>query len=157
MEKTELAKQFSLRLKEAMLAANLSSTRSTSGVCIHKLAEMTGYSLQICRRYLSGQAMPEAPKLMELAIHLGVTPGWLLFGDNPQQGSGLDDNIVISKNILSYIFSNAANLYQKSPKSDEVSSFLVKLIEDVSQIATRNEDESKKIIDLTFGSAKYFS
>src|SRR5580692_1281071 len=81
MEKVDLTKQFSYRLRDAMIAAGFNSQRSTSGVCIHKLAEITGYSVQICRKYLRGEAIPEPLKLAEIAAKLHVSPGWLLFGD----------------------------------------------------------------------------
>lgn len=157
IEKAELTKQFSERLRDAMLAARLSSTRSTSGVCIHKLAEITGYSVQICRRYLSGNALPEPAKLMEIAETLQVSPGWLLFGDNFNHTSVLADNIIISKNLLHYIFSYAADLYASSQNGDDVSDFLLELIKDISDINTSNEAQSKKIIDLALSSIKHFN
>ena len=157
MEKANLAKQFSGRLRDAMLAARLSSTRSTSGVCIHKLAEITGYSMQICRRYLSGNAIPEPGKLMEIAEKLEVSPGWLLFGDNYCNSSVLADNVIISKNLLEYIFTYAAGLYDDSPNGDDVSEFLLELIKDISQINTGSEEQSKKIIDLALSSIRHFN
>ena len=157
MEKMDLTKQFSCRLRDAMLRANLSSTRSTSGVCIHKLAEITGYSVQICRRYLRGEAIPEPGKLVEIAEKLHVSPGWLLFGDNRNHNPVLTDNIMISKNLLHYIFSHAAVLYNESVHGDDVSDFLLELISDVSQINTSNEEQSKKIIDLALSSIKHFN
>ena len=82
MEKVNLTKQFAYRLnRDAMINAGFNSQRSTSGVCIHKLAEITGYSLQICRKYLRGEAIPEPIKLVEIAAKTDVSPGSLLFGD----------------------------------------------------------------------------
>jgi transcriptional regulator with XRE-family HTH domain len=152
MKKIDLTKQFAYRLRDAMLAANLSSQRSTSGVCIHKLAEITGYSLQICRRYLRGEALPEPIKLVEIAEKLGVSPGWLLFGESPVDAA---NHIVINKNLLRYIFTHAADLYNTSPHGDEVSDFLLALINDASQI-NASEEQSKKIIDLAMSSIKHF-
>lgn len=82
MEKVNLAKQFADRLRDAMIAAGFNSQRSTSGVCIHKLSEITGYSVQICRKYLRGEAIPDPVKLREIAVKIHVSPGWLLFGDS---------------------------------------------------------------------------
>src|SRR3546814_19330151 len=82
MKKVDLTKQFAYRLRDAMIAAGFNSQRSTSGVCIHKLAEITGYSVQICRKYLRGEAIPEPVKLVEIAAKLQVSAGWLLFGDS---------------------------------------------------------------------------
>jgi len=157
MEKIDLTKDFACRLREAMLRANLSSSRSTSGVCIHKLAEITGYSVQICRRYLRGEALPEPTKLVEIAEKLHVSPGWLLFGDSHNHNPVLTDYIVISKNLLHYIFSHAAALYNESPCGDDVSDFLLELIADVSQITTNSEEQAKKIIDLALSSVKHFN
>ncbi len=81
MEKVDLTQQFAYRLRDAMIAAGFNSQRSTSGVSIHKLAEITGYSVQICRKYLRGEAIPEPLKLVEIAERLNVSAGWLLFGD----------------------------------------------------------------------------
>lgn len=156
MEKVDLTKQFALRLKDAMLARGLNSQRSTSGVCIHKLAEMTGYSLQICRKYLRGEAIPEPVKLMEIAETLGVAPGWLLFGDSHEDKKTPPESIIISKNLLHYIFISATCLYNTVGLKEELPDFLLALISDVSQI-NANEEQSKKIIDLALSSIKHFS
>lgn len=156
MEKVDLTKQFSYRLRDAMIAAGFQSQRSISGVCIHKLAEITGYSVQICRKYLRGEAIPEPVKLVEIAMKLNVSPGWLLFGEGHDDQSLMSDKITISKNLLHYIFTRAANLYNASRLEEEVPDFLLELINDISQINT-NEEQSKKIIDLALSSVKHFS
>lgn len=156
MEKVDLTKQFAYRLRDAMIAAGFNSQRSTSGVCIHKLSEITGYSLQICRKYLRGEAIPEPVKLAEIATKLQVSPGWLLFGE-AHNDPGLSQNkISISKSLLHYIFTKAANLYNGSLKENEIPDFLMELIHDVSMI-NANEEQSKKIIDLALASVKHFS
>lgn len=156
MEKTNLAKQFADRLRDAMVAAGYNSQRSTSGVCIHKLSEITGYSLQICRKYLRGEAIPEPVKLVDIATKLQVSPGWLLFGDSLHEQDVSQDKISISKNLLHYIFAKASCLYSGSLSEPEISNFLLELITDVSQIKA-SEEQSKKIIDLALASAKHFS
>lgn len=156
MEKVNLTKQFSYRLRDAMIAAGFNSQRSTSGVCIHKLAEITDYSLQICRKYLRGEAIPEAVKLMEIAEKLHVSPGWLLFGEAHNDMKLGPDKLVITKNLLSYIFMKATCLYNANIQESEISDFLLDLINDVSLI-NANEEQSKKIIDLALASAKHFS
>lgn len=156
MEKVNLTQQFAYRLRDAMLAAGFNSQRSTSGVCIHKLAEITGYSVQICRKYLRGEAIPEPVKLVEIATKLKVSPGWLLFGDahNDQQLAKKD--ILISKNLLHYVLSQSTYLYNSQLTEHEVADFLLELINDLSLISA-NEEQSKKIIDLALSSAKHFS
>ncbi len=155
MEKVELIKQFACRLRDAMIAKGYHSTRSTSGVDIHKLVEMTGNSPQICRKYLSGQVIPEPAKLAELAAKLDVSPGWLLFGDSHSNGDNVENKITISKNLLHYIFAHANQLYTAQPSDHEIPDFLLDLTHDVCQIET-NDEQSKKIIDLALSSAKHF-
>ena len=155
MDKTDLTKHFAERLRTSMIASGFNSQRSTSGVSIHKLADITGYSLQICRKYLRGEAIPEPVKLIEIASTLQVSPGWLLFGDL-QDGSVLKKNISINKEVLHYTLVQATCLYRQSTLSDDVPSFLMDLLSDISQI-NANEEQAKKIIDLAFSSAKHFS
>lgn len=156
MEKVDLTKQFAYRLRDAMIAAGYNSQRSTSGVCIHKLSEITGYSLQICRKYLRGEAIPEPVKLVEIATKLQVSPGWLLFGDSHNDQQHSKDSVLISKNLLRYIFTQSSKLYNTDNLEDDVPGFLLDLINDLSQI-NANEEQSKKIIDLAISSIKHFS
>ncbi len=156
MEKIDLTKQFAYRLRDAMINAGYNSHRSTSGVSIHKLAEITGHSVQICRKYLRGETIPEPLKLIDIATHLNVSPGWLLFGDAYNDEPKDADKIIISKNLLSYIFTKATSLYNAPHKEQEVPSFLMELIHDVSLI-NANEEQSKKIIDLAISSVKHFN
>ncbi len=155
MEKVDLTKQFAYRLRDAMIAAGFNSGRSTSGVSIHKLAEITGYSLQICRKYMRGEAIPEPVKLMEIAARLQVAPGWLLFGDAHNDALLGQNKITISKNLLRYIFTKASCLYNSQIMEQEVPDFLLDLINDVSLI-NATEEQSKKIIDLAFSSLTHF-
>lgn len=156
MEKVNLTKQFAYRLRDAMIAAGFNSQRSTSGVCIHKLAEITGYSLQICRKYLRGEALPEPIKLIDIAAKLHVSPGWLLFGDAHNDNNTSETNVLVSKNLLHYIFMKAACLYNGNLQEQEVPDFLMDLINDISLI-NASEEQSKKIIDLALSSVKHFS
>ncbi len=155
MKKIDLIKQFASRLRDAMINKGYHSTRSTSGVDIHKLVEMTGNSPQICRKYLSGHVIPEPGKLADLAGQLDVSPGWLLFGDSHSNGDVVDNKITISKDLLHYIFTHAVQLYTTQPSDDEIPDFLLDLTHDVCQIEA-SEEQSKKIIDLALLSAKHF-
>lgn len=155
MEKIDLIKQFAQRLRSSMIAKGYHSTRSTSGVDIHKLAELTGCSPQICRKYLHGLVIPEPAKLTELALKLDVSPGWLLFGDSHSTETVEENKITISKDLLHYIFSHANQLYNANQSGDDVPDFLLELTHDVCQIEA-NDEQSKKIIDLALSSAKHF-
>lgn len=156
MEKVNLTKQFAFRLRDAMINAGFNSQRSTSGVCIHKLAEISGYSVQICRKYLRGEALPEPSKLAEIAQKLNVSPGWLLFGDSHNDSPQSPDKITISKILLHYIFTQSTALYNAPGLGDELPNFLLGLVNDLSQI-NASEEQSKKIVDLALSSIKHFS
>ncbi|KTC92542.1 helix-turn-helix transcriptional regulator [Fluoribacter dumoffii] len=156
MEKVNLAKQFAERLRDAMLAAGFDSQRSTSGVCIHKLSEITGYSVQICRKYLRGEAIPEPAKLMEIAVKLQVSPGWLLFGGSHYTQDVARGKISVSKNLLHYLFTKTPDLYNSTHLKQELPDFLMELINDVTLI-NADDEQSKKIVDLALASVKHFS
>lgn len=115
LEKSDLNQKFATRLRDALLAKGYHSSRSPSGVHVQKFADLTGHSLQICRKYLRGQAIPESPKLMEIAAHLEVSPGWLLFGDCHGQSHGQANKITINKELLHYIFVHVSALHQPQP------------------------------------------
>ena len=155
MEKTNLNQQFAERLRDSMIAAGYHSQRSTSGVDIHRLAEITGYSAQICRKYLRAEAIPEPIKLMELAQKLNVSAGWLLFGDSSPSAQLSTKNIVISKQMLHYIFLHGGELYLMNSAHEDISDFLVDLTRDISQIDA-DELQLKKIVDLALSSTRLF-
>lgn len=154
MEKIDLTKQFAARLRDTLITEGYHSQRSTSGVNIYKLAEITGYSPQICRKYLRGEAIPEPVKLVEIASKLNVSPGWLLFGE-AHFDKNISNKITISNNLLHYIFTHGCELYNAQNPGDEIPDFLLDLARDVSQI-NANEEQSKKIIDIALASAKHF-
>ena len=151
MEKIDLMKQFSQRLQEAMITNGYQSSRSISGVDVHQLAEITGYSQQICRKYLHGQAIPDPIKLAAIASHLKISPGWLLFGDSHSNQVSQEHKITISKNLLHYIFTHANALYQAEYSRQDLPNFLIDLAYEISHIDV-NDDQSKKIIDLALSS-----
>lgn len=156
MEKVEFNQHFACRLRDTMIAAGFSSKRSPSGVSIPKLVEITGYSPQICRKYLRGQAIPEPSKLMAIASTLDVSPGWLLFGSRQENTQTADDHLTLNKYLLHYIFKRAEALYHVERLSQDIPDFLLALTCDISQI-NADEEQSKKIIDLAMSSAKHFS
>lgn len=155
MNRVCLNQQFATRLRSAMIAAGLQSSRSNFGVDIQKLAEITGHSTQICRKYLRGVTLPEPIKLMDISMKLNVSPGWLLFGDNSTQSNFAQQNITISINLLRYVFIQANELFKTECTDDNTPDFLTNITRDVSQI-NANEEQSKKIIDLALASARRF-
>lgn len=148
IKKNELNQQFAVRLRDALLAKGYCSTRSPSGVHIQKFADLIGHSLQICRKYLRGQVVPESQKLVEIATQLSVSPGWLLFGDCHGQRHAEPNKITINKDILHYIYIQVSSLYPAQTEYAELGSqFFMTLAQDISHISDDIE-QSKKIIDL---------
>jgi hypothetical protein len=155
MDKSNFTAKFALRLRDAMLTGGYISFRSTSGVNIHKLVEMTGHSPQICRKYLSGHAIPEPLKLADLAHKLNVDPGWLLFGDKRLPCSEVPGQVTLSQTLLHYLVTQGLLLYQTGFEGSEIADFLIELARDLSQIAG-TEEQSKQIIDLAISSIRQF-
>ncbi|MCX7118243.1 MAG: helix-turn-helix domain-containing protein [Legionellales bacterium] len=155
MEKVDLLRQFAQRLRETMIAAGFNSHRSPSGVNIKKLSEISGHSLQICRKYLRGQTIPEPLKLTEIARMLHVSPGWLLFGDSHHDASAETNQLSISKSLLHYLLSQASPLYHSTHSGESITDFLVELTQNVSQMNAK-EEQSKQIIDLALSSIRHF-
>lgn len=153
MDRNVLIQQFADRLRDTLIAKGYGSTRSASGVDLQRLADITGHSVQICRKYLHGQVIPEPTKLSELAQKLEVSPGWLLFGEVHSQFPMEENKVTISKPLLHYIFAHANELY--NTRNTGVPDFLLDLTEDISQI-NANEEQSKKIVDLALSSVRHF-
>ncbi|MCX7116265.1 MAG: helix-turn-helix domain-containing protein [Gammaproteobacteria bacterium] len=139
MSENQVITGFPERLREAMLTAGLHSNRSKSGVCIQDLTKITGYSRQICRKYLEGKTIPEPRALLKLAQALQVNAGWLLFGDGPKQSSPHD--IIISKTLLHYVLTSS--MQTTHPDA------LINLIHEISQLPG-DEAHLKRIVDLAF-------
>lgn len=91
---------FSHQLIVAMQRAGFHSSRSPSGICIKKLAEITNTSPQICRRYIRGEALPDYDKILKIAEALNVAPGELLFGELNNRCFKRHDFITIHKDIM---------------------------------------------------------
>lgn len=155
MDKLDLTQQFSFRLRDAMEAAGWYSLRSTKGVDVQKLADITGHSVQICRKYLRGEAIPEPLKLMQIANSLKVAPGWLLFGDANNDANLEPSDIKISKKSLEYVLTKANVLYNAPNFCNEAPSFIMDLLHDIS-LMDNDAEQLKRIIDLAFSSVERF-
>ena len=144
-DRHQINQEFAKRLYLALVNKGFCSQRSTAGVDIKKLAEITGYSLQICRKYLRGQAFPEPSKLMEIASKLDVSAGWLLFGDLSENTAD-KQNIIISKSLLNYLFLKSLSIKKTAPL-ETISNLLCQLAHEFSGVEI-NEEKAKNIIDL---------
>ena len=140
---------FANRLIQTLKDKGHSASRSPSGICIKTLAQFTGASEQICRRYIRGDALPDYEKVKQLSAHLQVNPGWLLFGDDPHTRK-LNNNR--DETLLHYILKKSHSLYPSSQSNnDEYADFVLELIKEVRSIDT-SENNLLKIIELAIGS-----
>ncbi|MGQ3891265.1 helix-turn-helix domain-containing protein [Legionella sp. CNM-4043-24] len=143
-------KEFSTRLIDAMKSKGYVATRSSSGICVEMLSQFAGASEQICRRYVRGDALPDYEKIKNIAKYLGVSPGWLLFGE--------DCTPVIEKiddDLLHYILKMSHQIYQEEVgDTNDYADFVLGLIRQVREIDTSKEN-LHKIIKLAIGSISF--
>ena len=140
---------FAKRLINTLKDRGHTASRSPNGICIKTLAEFTGASEQICRRYIRGIALPDYEKVKQLAQHLQVNPGWLLFGEEGHSAPKRND---VDETLLHYILKQSHHLYPVSQGSnDDYADFVLGLIKEVRFIDT-SENNLLKIIDLAIGS-----
>lgn len=153
--KSDMDKSFANRLIETMKANGHTASRSPNGICMRTLAEFSGASEQICRRYIRGDALPDIAKVKKIATSLNTTPGWLLFGDAPPFQTA-SSSITIDKDILHYILDKSHCLYRnETGNTDDFADFVIELIRDVRSIDTTKEN-LEKIIDLAVSSIASF-
>lgn len=146
-------KSFSNRLIEAMILNGHVASRSPSGICMKTLSKFSEASEQICRRYVRGDALPDHEKIISLAKHLEVSPGWLLFGE---EGINTSGNIEPEENVLHYILKHSHCLYPVSEGGNgDYADFVLELFREVRSINT-SENNLLKIIDIAIGSISLF-
>lgn len=144
---------FANRLIQTLKEKGHTASRSPSGICIKTLAEFVGASEQICRRYIRGDALPDYEKIKQLANHLQVNPGWLLFGE---EGKIAPQNNQIDETLIHYILKQSHHLYPHSQDgNNDYADFVLGLIREVREIDT-SENNLLKIIDLAIGSISSF-
>lgn len=150
-------KNFSERLARLLKEGGMSSLRSRAGVQISQLAKVSGCSPQMARRYVLGDALPEIDVTVKIAQWLKVSPGWLLFGEESTAPVHIEDqNILhIEKKVLEYIILQCAPLFLMSQNMEELLTFIIELIEDVTHIEAPQKDIFK-IIDISTRAAQSF-
>lgn len=147
---------FAHRLISAMKRAGYTKPRAAHGISIQVLANLMTVSEQICRRYLRGDALPDYEKVINIAAILNVSPGWLLFGDQPNMPTTENNTLHINEELLHYILEKSFALYLLAgDNSNDFSNFVLALLKDVSAIDA-NHDTLKKIIDLAVSSIYSF-
>lgn len=144
-------KDFSLRLIKAMKDKGHIASRSPNGICMSTLSRFAGASEQICRRYIRGDALPDYDKVINIAEHLQISPGWLLFGERDQIARARQQNL-IDQQLLYYILKKSHHLYrEETGNTDDYADFVMELVRDVREIDTSSEN-IRKIIDLAISS-----
>ncbi len=73
--------KFSTRLKESLVAANLSTRAGDFVRAFNARADGAAVSVYAARKWLGGEAIPTHEKIVILAVWLGVNAAWLRFGD----------------------------------------------------------------------------
>ncbi|MBA2648050.1 MAG: transcriptional regulator [Legionella sp.] len=140
---------FANRLISTLKSCGYIASRSPNGICIKTLSQFTSASEQICRRYIRGDALPDYEKIKQVAAHLQVNPGWLLFGD---EGHPAPNKNPIDENLLHYILKQSHHLHRNSfSKNNDYADFVLGLLNEVRSIDTSREN-LLKIIDLAIGS-----
>jgi len=140
---------FAQRLITTLKNNGYTASRSPNGICIKTLSQFTGASEQICRRYIRGDALPDYEKVKQLAHHLLVNPGWLLFGE---EGHPIPIKNQLDESMLHYILKQSHHLYRYSPdNNDDYADFVLGLLKEVRSIDTTTEN-LLKIIDLAISS-----
>lgn len=143
-------KNFANRLINSMKAKGHIALRSSNGICIKTLAEFAGASEQICRRYIRGDALPDYEKVINIASHLHISAGWLLFGEQEQPESNKTN--FIDEELLHYILKKSHHLsLEETGNTDDYADFVLELVRDLREIDTSKEN-LQKIIDLAIGS-----
>lgn len=154
MDNNPFTNTFASRLRQSLIDNRQKSNRSTSGADVQLLAEITGHSTQICRKYLRGEATPKPTTLIKIAEKLAVKPGWLLFGEDHMASAWPTETITINKGVLHYIFTQANGLFIKNKPNQDIADFLLHLTTNICQINVEDQD-LKKIIDLAMLSTKH--
>jgi transcriptional regulator with XRE-family HTH domain len=134
------------------------STRSKAGVKINKLAEISGCSLQMARRYVLGEALPDIDITFKIAKWLKVSPGWLLYGEEGDVPNNIDQaNLIqIEPDLLEYILLKCAPIFLMTQDFNELISFIMDIINDATHIEA-DKKSILKVIDLSINSAIRFN
>lgn len=82
-----MAQTIADRIQKAARARGFTSERSKSHVDVQAMADATGSSYEMARRYAEGAAAPKPDAVHRIAAWLRVSPTWLLYGEGPMEGS----------------------------------------------------------------------
>ena len=157
MEREHFVREFARRLTSLMQQANLGSSKSKAGVKISGLAEISGCSNQMARRYVLGEALPDIDVTYRIAKWLNVSPGWLLVGEEGDIPNNLGQKnlIHIEHDLLEYILKKSVVLFDITKNTPELISYMMDIIDDATHIEA-DPKEILKIIDMSINSVMRF-
>ena|SRR3990167_8117324 len=142
-----------------MKQAGLDSSVSKAGVKTKKLAEISGCSEQMARRYVLGEALPNIDIIYKIAIWLKLSPGWLIFGEHsvPYAAEHDTNNCVsINVEVLQYLLTQSYKLVVITKDFNKITAFIMDTINNITRIKT-DQTTIMQIIDTYIQSAIKFS
>ena len=158
MERAHFVLNFARRLTQLMRNHGLNSEKSKAGVKINELTKISGCSHQMTRRYVLGEALPDIDVIFKIAKWLEVSPGWLLYGEESDIPNNINQKnlIQIEPKLLEYILLKSIPLSEITKNHQELTSFMMDIINDVTHIDADNK-AIIKIIDISINSATRFN
>lgn len=158
MDRNDLVIDFSNRLTQLMQHAGFGSLRSKTGVTVKCLAEVSGCSHQMARKYVLGGALPDVDVILKIAKWLKVSPGWLLFGEDSKIPNNIHRKYLvhIEPDLLEYILLNSLPLLSITRDKHELVCFIMDMIQDATHIEAEKTD-ILKLIDISIHSAMRFN
>ena len=158
LEREHFVQNFARRLIIVMQKAGFMSSRAKAGVTVSKLAEISGCSIQMARRYALGEALPDINTTYNIAKWLCVSPGWLLFGEEIEAPNNISQKslIKIEPGLLEYILIKSAVLFDITKDRKELARFVIDIINEVTHIEA-DKKAILKIIDISINSAIRFN
>ncbi|HAT1765772.1 TPA: helix-turn-helix transcriptional regulator [Legionella pneumophila] len=157
LEREHFVRGFARRLTALMQQADMGSSKSKAGVQINKLAEISGCSHQMARRYALGEALPDVDATYKIAKWLKVSPGWLLYGEEGDipNNIGQTNLIQIEPELLEYILTKCATLFDITKNKQKLISYIMDIIHDATHIEA-DQKEILKVIDMSINSITRF-
>lgn len=154
VEKNKFTQQVACRLTKIIREKGYGSSRSQAGIDINKLAQVSGCSYQMARKYALGLVLPEIHVIITIANWLNVSPGAILFGtdETPSKKTGSDTTIEIEPAILKYILNKSVSLFFLSNDTNNIINFIVDTVYDAAHLDVDTKT-IHKIIDMMISSA----
>lgn len=156
MERKKFTQEFAGRLIALMREKGYSSDRSVAGIDIHKLADISGSSYQMARKYALGLALPEVLTIIKIAEFLDSSPNELLLdasSDCSQTSKRKSGNtfLEIELNLLRYILQKSIPVFFMSKEPQNIVNFIVDTAYDASHLNV-DPETVREIVDMMISS-----